>query len=228
MNRIFLYRPRRRDRTLIFSLVGVLAFLLVGCALSSQRRHPEFERRIVPLKTLFIIPADVCVYEELTDGRLFLRDDLSRAARDILDGVLSAEFTSRGFRVRNAPQSNAVKVGELEEIVRLYRAVNKSIQLHTFGPDIFPAKQDQFEYSVGSLSNWLQEQGADAIIFVRGLFRFSDRQARSHVSIGVADATGTILWYGANGERDSLSWENPDKIRHLLKSVLADFPRNRL
>ena len=211
-----------------FFIVGTLLLCLIGCATSTDRCHPEFKHRIQPIKTLCLLPSEAIVYEELPDGRLKQRSDRSKAAGLLVQQALVTELTARDFRVLTYPVAPTHRTAELQEVLSLYRAVNKSIQLHTFGPEVFTAKQTQFEYSVGPLKTLLQQNGADAFVFVRVLYRFSLQQSRSFVSLGLADATGTILWYGANGSREAVGIEDPDKTTHLVKKVLANFPEGRL
>lgn len=142
--------------------------------------------------------------------------------------ALANELTARDFRVSTYPVSETHPTAELQEILSLYRAVNKSIQLHTFGPQVFTAKQTQFEYSVGPIKALLQQNGADALVFVRVLHRYSSRSSRSFISLGLADASGTILWYGANGSREAAGVEDPDRTTQLVKKVLSNFPEGRL
>ena len=201
---------------------------MIGCATSTDRCHPEFNHRIQPIKTLCLLPSDAIVYEELPDGRLKQRNDLNEAAGLSVQRALVTELTARDFRVLTYPVGPTHRTAELQEVLNLYRAVNKSIQLHTFGPEVFTDKQTQFEYSVGSLKTLLQQNGADAFVFVRVLYRFSLQQSRSFVSLGLADATGTILWYGANGSREAPGIEDQDKTTHLVNKVLANFPEGRL
>lgn len=201
---------------------------MIGCATSTNRCHPEFNLRIQPIKTLCLLPAEAIVYEELPDGRLKLRSDLNDAAGLAVQQALVAELTARDFRVLTYPADPTHRTGELQEVLSLYRAVNKSIQLHTFGPEVFTAKQTQFEYSVGPLETLLLQNSADAFVFVRALYRFSLQQSRSFVSLGLADATGTILWYGANGSREVAGIEDPHKTTLLVKKVLTNFPEGRL
>jgi hypothetical protein len=201
---------------------------LIGCATSTDRRHPEFNDRIQSIKTVCLLPSDTLVYDEIADGRLKQRNDRSEAAGLSIQQALVAELTARDFRVLTYPIGATHLTAELQEVLSLYRAVNKSIQLHTFGPEVFTAKRTRFEYSVGPLKTLLQQNGADAFVFVRVLYRFSLQQSRSFVSLGLADATGTILWYGANGSKEAAGIEDPDKTTHLVKKVLANFPEGRL
>ena len=201
---------------------------MIGCATPTDRCHPEFNRRFQSIKTLCLLPPEAIVYEELSGGRLKRRSDRSDAAGLSVQQALMTELTARDFRVLTYPAGTTHHTAELQEILTLYRAVNKSIQLHTFGPEIFTAKQSRFEYSVGSLKTLLQQNGADAFVFVRVLYRFSLQQSRSFVSLGIADATGNILWYGANGSRDVASIEDPHKTTLLVKKVLTNFPEGRL
>ena len=218
----------KRFNYIPFFIAGALLFCLIGCATSTDRCHPEFNHRIQPIKTLCLLPSDAIVYEELPGGRLKQRNDLNEAAGLSVQRALVTELTARDFRVLTYPVGPTHRTAELQEVLNLYRAVNKSIQLHTFGPEVFTDKQTQFEYSVGSLKTLLQQNGADAFVFVRVLYRFSLQQSRSFVSLGLADATGTILWYGANGSREAACIEDQDKTTHLVNKVLANFPEGRL
>jgi hypothetical protein len=209
-------------------VAGVLFFCLIGCATSTDRCHPDFTLRIQPIKTLCLLPPEAIVYEELPDGRLKRRSDRSDAAGLSVQQALVTELTARDFRVLTYPPGPTHRTAELQEVLSLYRAVNKSIQLHTFGPEVFTAKQNQFEYSVGPLKTLLQQNGADAFVFVRILYRFSVQQSRSFVSLGLADTTGTILWYGANGSREVAGIEDPHKTTLLVKKVLMNFPEGQL
>ncbi len=168
------------------------------------------------------------MYEELPDGRLKRRNDRSDAAGLSVQQALVTELTSRDFRVLIYPNDPTNRTVELQEVLSLYQAVNKSIQLHTFGPEVFTAKQTRFEYSVGPLKTLLQQNGADAFVFVRVLHRFSPQQSRSFVSLGLADGSGTILWYSANGSREVAAIEEPHKTTILVKKVLGNFPEGRL
>lgn len=209
------------------SLVFFLCFWLIACAASPDRRHPEFSDRMQPIKILCLLPADIIVYEELPDGRLVHRRDWSLAVHNDLKQTLVDELSARDYRVLTYPESELARSDELYEILSLYRAVNKSIQLHTFGPDIFPAKKTRFKYSVGSLQKLREQKEADGYIFARVLHRVTDQQTRSYVSLGLADDTGSILWYGANGVKDSAGGKSFDSTLILVRSILTDFPEVR-
>ena len=197
---------------------------MVACAASTDRRHPEFSHRMAPIKSLCLLPADVIVYEEMPDGRLIHRRDWSQAAQEVVRQKLVDELTARDYRVMTPPESDPTHSAELQEILVLYRAVNKSIQLHTFGPDIFPDKKARFNYSVGSLSALGDRYNADAFVFARILFRVSEQKARAYVSLGLADGTGTIIWYGADGGFDPSGERSIDSTLLLVKKILVDFP----
>lgn len=217
---------RVRFRSIL--LVAALLFWLAGCASSTDRRHPEFNHRIQAIRTLCLLSSDIIVFEELPDGRLQQRSKRSEAARVFVQQALVAELTARNFRVSTYPADAANCAGELQEVLDLYRAVNRSIQLHTFGPEVFTVKKDRFEYSVGPLTTLLQQNGADAIVFVRVLHRYSSERSRSFISLGLADASGTILWYGANGNREAKGIEDVDGTTHLVRKALINFPEGRL
>lgn len=216
------------DRIPNLLLLCVLSLWLASCAVSPDRRHPEFSDRIGPIKVLCILPADVIVYEEMSDGRLIHRSDWSLAAREDIYQTLSDEFKARNYRVQTFPESQWHQESELQEIFTLYRAVNKSIQLHTFGPDIFPAKKTQFDYSVGPLHSLRGRNDADGFVFARVLYRGGAELARSYVSLGLADGSGTIIWYGANGIQEQRGERKFNSTLVLVRKILADFPGSRL
>ena len=200
----------------------------MACAASTDRRHPEFSDRMAPIRILCLLPADVVVYEEMPDGRLIHRRDWRQVAHDEVRQKLVDELTDRDYRVLTLPENAPSHSAELQEILALYRAVNKSIQLHTFGPDIFPDKKALFNYSVGSLSALGDRYDADAFLFARILFRISEQKARAYVSLGLADGTGTIIWYGADGGTEPIGERSFDSTLLLVKKILVDFPEGRL
>ena len=218
-NRIRLYR---------LLLVLFISHWIAACAASTDRRHPEFGNRIEPIKVLCLLPADILVYQELPDGRYIHRRDLSQVAHEEFKRAIVDELTDREYRVLTIPDSDLSRGPELQEIISLYRAVNKSIQLHTFGPDIFPTKKMHFVYSVGSLNSLRESNDADAFVFARVLHRVSDQQTSSYVSLGLADGSGTIIWYGANGFRESAAESHFDSALFLVKKILIDFPEGKL
>ena len=209
-------------------LLCVISLWSASCAVSPDRRHPEFSDRIEPIKILCILPADVIVYEEMPDGRLIHRSDWSTAAHENIYQTISDELKARDYRVQTLSESEWPQGSELQEIFALYRAVNKSIQLHTFGPDIFPAKKAHFDYSVGPLDALRGRNDADGFIFSRVLYRGSAEQARSYVSLGLADSSGTIIWYGADGAQEPRGERKFDSTLVLVRKILADFPGGRL
>jgi len=204
-----------------------LLLLLMGasaCTAPGQRRHPDWDRLLAPIRTLSLMPPDIRVFEASPDGRLHPRQDLSRQASDLLIAALTEEFRARNFRILAIPGTQGPGGEDAREIAGLYQAVHRSIQRHTFGPEVFPVKRDRFEYSVGNLEGLLAREHADGALFVRALLRFGDRGARGHLSLGLADPSGSILWYGADGI-EAPSKENPtEHLARLTGRVMAGFP----
>jgi hypothetical protein len=102
--------------------------------------------------------------------------------------------------------------------------VNKSIQLHTYGPQLFPEKKKNFEYSLGSVERILQKSGTDSLMFVRGLDHVLKGKEEAFISVAFVDSSGTILWYCEKGIRDEGGLRDPESASKLVENVLASFP----
>jgi hypothetical protein len=230
VNPIHFLQPRRSLPHGRFAALLLLIPIswLAGCATPGYRLHPEFSTRTEPIRIFCLAPVDVSVFEELPDGRLVRQPAWSEEAREVLHRSVVDTLKARNFTVCRFSEGRGDVAVEVAEVLKLYQAVNKSIQLHTFGPNIFPAKQERFEYSVGDLRKMTESTGADAVIFARGLYRVSDRHPRIYISFGIADASGNILWYGADGSRKKVDFSDTGLTARLVRNVWDTFPGDSL
>jgi hypothetical protein len=179
----------RRNNILILLLFFSVA---AGCAPLEYKKHPEFEKRSEKIKLLGLFPPDIKVIEFTAGGVQELRDDWSAQGKEKILSMLIEGLEKKGI------QSEILSIGddskeEMEDILALYRAVSKSIDLHVYGsyvspgimsyfdysmsksiglyaygPYIFPEKKSNFNYSIGSIEKILKEYNSDALIIVYG------------------------------------------------------------
>jgi len=215
----------REKQVFLWVLTILTTVFISGCAASPERHHPEFEARIPPLKTLYLMPPDALVFEQVTPGKVHPDAALSRQVADRFADQVAEQFRKKKYRIR--PFSLATDRHEIGDIMTLYQAVNKSIQLHTYGPSIFPQKCEQFEYSVGSLTAFLERKGADGLLFARVRDRNTPGRYRTYVSLAVADASGDILWYSAGGTKSAAESRREEPAGNLVQGLVRSFPEAR-
>jgi hypothetical protein len=205
--------------------VGLVYCLLVlsGCAETSARTHANFQTEVRKIAATVIIPVDITVYEEPAGSPAQVRDQWGDIAKRNLLEALVKGLKKKRYDVRVAEVEKSGNP-ELKEIQNLYRAVNKSIQLHTYGSQVFPGKVSRFEYSVGPTDAFLREARADAIMLLSGIERIKPDGNKSYVSLGVAGPSGDIIWYDMESSRGEYDLRDPEGAEMLVYSLLASFP----
>ena len=188
------------------------------------RTHPQFESRVAKIKALTLVPPAVEVYELFPSGLSELREDWSVLARKNLEEALAENFRRKHYSIRILRADSEVRK-ELAEIRALYTEVNRSVQLHSYGPQVFPEKVTRFEYSIGSIQTVLEACGTDSLVFVTGFDQVSSQDPKTYVSVAVTDSSGTILWYCVKGSRGGNELKNPQSTALLVKEILSSFPK---
>lgn len=214
--------PFRKKQAFLLRLSLLAALLATGCAATPERLHPDFQGRIHPIKTLYLMPTDALVYQRVTHDDVRPDADLSREVGNQLARQVAEQFQRKRYRVLALDPGSDRR--EVADIMALYRAVNKSIQLHTYGPSIFPVKRDRFKYSVGTLDRFLSRKGADGLLFARVRDRNTPGRYRTYVSLAVADAKGDILWYSAGGTKSAAEFRKNEPTETLVQALLHSLP----
>ena len=189
-----------------------------------HRAHPQFESRVAKIKALTLVPPAVEVYELSPSGLSELRDDWCMLGRKNIEEALIEKFTSKRYIIRTLRPDSEVRK-ELAEIQALYTQVNRSIQLHSYGPQVFPEKVIRFEYGVGSVQRVLEACGTDSLVFVTGFDQVSPDNPKTYISIALADSSGTILWYGVKGSKGGHELKDPFSTAMLVEEILSSFPK---
>ena len=195
-----------------------------GCMPAPYRAHPQFESRVAKIKALTLVPPAVEVYELSPSGLSELRDDWCMLGRKNLEEALIEKFTRKQYSIRSLRADSEVRK-ELAEIQALYTQVNRSVQLHSYGPQVFPEKVTQFEYGMGSVQRVLEACGTDSLVFVTGFDQVSPNNPKTYVSIALADSSGTILWYCVKGSKGGHELKDPFSTAMLVEEILSSFPK---
>lgn len=215
-------KPGRRN-----TVAALLAFCLVstaaGCSLGPCRVNPEWKTQARTIRALLVVPAEVRIYQVLPGEMMQLRRDWSETGRKNLDRAVLEGFRNRNYRVKLLKAEGDIR-RKMRQILPLFRAVNKSIQLHTYGPQIFPDKLTHFDYSLGSLKGLLEKLHCDAMVFARGHGEISTGPGKTYISLALADSSGTILWYCVKGSRKNHDLRNPGSTQELVDALLSDLP----
>ena len=201
-----------------------LSYFTEGCMPAPYRAHPQFESRVAKIKALTLVPPAVEVHELFPSGLSELRDDWSVLGRKNLEQALVEKFGKKLYSVGTLRVDSEV-LKELEEIQALYAQVNKSVQLHSYGPQVFPEKVTQFEYGMGSIQRVLEACGTDSLVFVTGFDQVSSQDPKTYVSIAVTDSSGTILWYCVKGSKGGHELRDPFSTAMLVEEILSSFPK---
>jgi hypothetical protein len=200
-----------------------LSISICGCASHSYRTHSEFEMRVKDIGKPVLIVSDVRIYEVSPGGLVELRDDWCAIGKRNLGNAVLARFREKHYNIKPLTMSEEIAT-EMEGIQALYRAVSRSIQLHTYGPQLFPERIRNFDYSFGPIEGLLERLQADSLILVNALGQISANRSKGSISLSVADSSGTILWYSVKGSTGEYDLRDPKRVVELVEDILSSFP----
>lgn len=204
---------------LLLILIGALAS---ACSVGTERLDPDFQKYRQPMGVMLVLTPEVTIMQQLPDGGRLFQTDQSLEARKIAQQSISEQLVHRRFTVKTA-DTRIMRQPEIQNVVSLFRSVNRSIQLHTFGPQIFPAKLKSFEYSLGSVSDTLKRNGADALVMAIGYQTGNDQPVRNWLSIAVIEPEGRIIWYGVQGNHLKYNLQKPASLTALVADTMTNF-----
>jgi len=194
-----------------------------GCASPPYRVHPDFMARVKGIQKPVLMLAEVGIYEILPGGVVQVRDDWSRAGKENLIKALTESFMERRFRVMSLT-AHEERAEDVREIKALYKAVEKSIRLHGYGPQLFPEKRNRFVYSLGPSKKTLSRLGADSMVFMSGSGQISASEQKAWISIAVSDSCGTILWHCVRHTVDQYDLRDVESATEFVEDLLSSFP----
>jgi len=223
-------KTRARERTCASQRRSVLSLpifctslMLLSCVSQAYRTHPDLELRARHLYTIGLMPSDLRIYEVSGLRLVELRDDWSAAGTENVMNAVIGALKEKGYSIKPIKVDEEIEE-EIEEIDALYRSVHKSIRLHTYGPQLFPEKSKDFQYSLGSIEKILQKSGTDSLLFVRGVDKVLNAREEAVVSVALADASGAILWYCAKVYKGDRGLRDAKTAAGFVEAILASFP----
>lgn len=210
-------------KTCRFMLMAMLIGLFVaGCTAATERLHPQFPAYRHAMGVMLVLDPEIGIYEKLPDGSRMYHEAHSHDAQRIAQQAIVRQLRDRQFSVLTV-NADTLAPGEMMSIASLFRSVNRSIQLHTFGPQHFPAKITAFEYNLGPVADILKTNGADGLVLALGHQSGIERPARNWLSIAVVEPEGRIIWYGIQGDHERFNIQDEKGLHALVASTLANF-----
>lgn len=218
--------PGKTSNTAIkFALLTCLSIVSAACALPADRYHPQYSTYIQGIRSVLLLTPQITVLQDKPQGKPIWNEQASREATRLAGQAVRKVLLSKNLVVHVAdPQLDAHP--DVRDVQSLYPAVNRSIQLHTYGPQIFPDKLESFEYGIGSVADLLAQRNAEALVLVTGFQVLSIPQPRDWISIAVAEATGNIIWYHLERDRRHLGMQTEAAVQALVEPALRHFMEN--
>ena len=208
------------DRSIL--IVILIGLFLSGCTYSSERLHPQFPSFRQSMGAMLVLMPEIGIFEQMPDGSRLFQDIQSQEAQQKAQQSIVRELQNRHFTVQTA-DPRLMQSPELLSVTSLFRSVNRSIQLHTFGPQLFPAKLSAFEYDLGSVADMLKANRADGLVLTLGHQTASDQPSKNWLSIAVVEPEGRIIWYSLQGDHQKFNLQTSEGMTALVAATLAGF-----
>ena len=203
-------------------MVLLIVLLLIGCSTSSERYHPQYAVYRQTIQRVLLLPPEINIFAENPDGNLLWQNGASQAAQRYIQQAVAQTLAAHQFSVRMA-DAEMIGRSDVHNVKALFRSVNRAIQLHTYGPQLFPTKQRVFEYGLGSVADILASGHADALVLVIGHQTLSQSRPKSWISIAVIEPGGNIIWYSMQGARQDLGLQTSSGALTLVSQTLHNF-----
>jgi hypothetical protein len=201
----------------------VLSALLVSaCTAGSQRVHPRYQTYRQSMGVMLVSLPEIRIFQQMPDGGRLFQDIQSREARRQAQAAIIRQLGERGYTARAVDEQTGQR-SDYHRLISLFRSVNHAIQLHTYGPQIFPAKLDAFDYHVGSVAEMLRQNGADGLVLAIGYQSGSEKPAGNWFSIAVVEPEGRIIWYGLQGSPRRFDLRREEGVSALVARTMAAF-----
>lgn len=213
----------RPKATMIFMIISIaLSLLISGCAVSPDRYHPDYAAHRAVMRRILILPPEIDLFESMPGGHFVRQETQSRDAGLKAQNTLVQALSAHAFDVRIADQ-HLLRSDDVIQLRALYRNVNRAIQLHAYGPQLYPGRSRQIDYSVGSVSDLLESGNADALLLITGRQIASGHSPGTWISAAVVEPTGKIIWYGVQGTKGPGTVNDRQTVIDLTGVVIQPF-----
>ena len=204
-------------------LLGLLISLFIsGCTYTSERFHPQFPSYRQSMGTMLVLVPEIGIFEQLPDGSRLFQNIQSQDAQRHAQQSIVQQLQARHFNVQ-AADPQMMQLPELRSVTSLFRSVNRSIQLHTYGPQPYPAKLSDFDYHLGPVTEILRANRADGLVVALGHQTASAQPTKNWLSIAVVEPEGRIIWYGLQGDHQKFNLQTTEGLTALVGTTLANF-----
>jgi hypothetical protein len=217
---------RRLGPTLFWLLIA-WGYLLPNSqpAFAQAFRAPQdYRSRIKAVRTVYLMPFEINMHEIQTDGKKVSQKKWSQTARKNLAMGITEALKRKGYVLASPPPMNKALKNQIWNVRALYRAVNHSIKLHTYGPQIYPTKLENFDYSLGPIDDLLNRVRADALVFVFGAGEMGAKKFKTNLSVGLAEKSGDILWYNYRQTRDRFDLRDAAQAADMVTETIGPLP----
>jgi hypothetical protein len=203
-------------------VLALICLFVSACTCASERLHPHFPDFRQHMGVMLVLVPEIGFFEQMPDGSRLFQDTQSQEAQRNAQQAIARQLEARHFRVQTA-DTRMMRSSELLAVTSLFRSVNRSIQLHTFGPQPYPAKLDAFEYHLGSVADILKANRADGLVLALGHQTASVQPIKNWFSIAVVEPEGRIIWYGLQGDHQKFNLQTSEGLTALVESTLVNF-----
>jgi hypothetical protein len=203
-------------------LLFLIGILVCSCAAPSERLHPRFSNHRQSMGAMLVLSPEIRIVEQMPNGGQLFQESLSQEAQRNAQASIAQELRDRAFTVRTM-DAQPLQQADVNEVTKLFRSVNHSIQLHTFGPQIYPAKLDDFEYSVGPVAELLKAEGADGLVIAIGYQIGSEKPDTNWFSIAVVEPQGSVIWYNLTSMPQHFNLQHQEDISALVAQTMQNF-----
>ncbi|MGA6924932.1 MAG: hypothetical protein WBY88_04565 [Desulfosarcina sp.] len=203
-------------------LIAVVMGLLVSGCTSFSAHHSQFRHYRQPMAVMLMLPPEIGIFEQLSDGSRLYREQYSRTAQRRAQEMIAEQLRLRHFEAR-AVDPGMINELPYTEIISLFRSVNHSIQLHTFGPQPYPAKRKAFEYDLGPVVDIMTENGVDGLVLAIGHQTGFEPALKNWFSIAIVEPQGRIIWYGMTTDCHQYDFQRQELLAKQVADTLNHF-----
>jgi hypothetical protein len=211
-----------RSILMVGLMVGLIGLFFTGCTYTSERLHPQCPSYRKGMGAMLVLVPEIGIFEQMPDGSRLFQDIESQEAQRKAQQSIVRQLEARHFMVQTA-DARMMQSSELLAVTSLFRSVNRSIQLHTFGPQLYPAKLSAFEFHLGPVAEILKANRADGLVLALGHQTASVQPIKNWLSIAVVEPEGRIIWYGLQGDHQKFNLQTSEGLKALVASTLVNF-----
>lgn len=243
-------RPGFRLLRLAFVPILLFAGTLLAAEEETFRTPPDFANRMKGVRTILAFRPDIRIFEITAGGVRAPRPEWCSEGCENVQAAVVGEFRKYGYDLKVADPGSDNTAG-VRDVLLLYEDVVTSILLHAYGgPNGFPGKKANFDYTLGPIDDILGTAGADALLLIRGFDEISTSGRKTlqtlavlagalggvvvtpnmggtALIVGLVDRSGDILWFNLRSGKGGYNLRDPESVARIVSESLAGFQERR-